>query len=46
MHSMQRLFAESQMLVEQSLLSLQVDTASHLLALQIFPVGQSASATH
>ena len=44
--SMQRLFAESQRPVEQSLLSLQVDSATHLLAVQAFPVGQSESAVH
>ena len=45
-HSMQTLFAVSQSPVEQSLLFLQVALATHLLALQDFPVEQSESVMH
>ena len=45
-HSMQMLFAVSQILVEQSPLVLQVATATHLLALQECPVEQSEFAMH
>lgn len=45
-HSTQRSFAVSQILVEQSLLLLQVATATHLLAVQACPVEQSESAVH
>jgi hypothetical protein len=44
--SMQRLFAVSQRPLEQSPLPLQVSAATHLLAVQNFPVGQSESAVH
>jgi hypothetical protein len=44
--SMQTLFAVSQSPLEQSLLVLQVASATHLLALQVSPVEQSESVTH
>jgi hypothetical protein len=44
--SMQRLFAVSQRPFEQSPLFLQVAAATHLLAVQNLPVGQSVSTVH
>jgi hypothetical protein len=45
-HSMQTLFAVSQILDAQSGLLLQVATATHLLPLQVCPVAQSEFAVH
>jgi hypothetical protein len=45
-HSMQTLFAVSQSPLEQSLLVLQVASATHSLALQDSPVAQSESVVH
>ena len=45
-HWMQTLFAESQILVEQSPLFLQVARATHLLAVQACPVAQSVVDMH
>jgi hypothetical protein len=45
-HSMQTLFAVSQMLLGQSLLFLQVSTATHLFARQGCPAEQSESFAH
>jgi hypothetical protein len=45
-HSMQTLFAESQILVEQSPLFLHVARATHLLLLHDCPVAQSELVMH